>query len=174
MNVTEVLQICRIVKAFCPSQQFDQYTPDAWTLVLSDQTFEDAKQAVVDIAKAPLDMGKSRYIEPGHIIGAILRIRARRMAEAGMPEPPAGLSPEGYLQWQRNARNAIAAGAQRQLEAEAAADPERVRAIIDAALPGRRATVTALPIAEPTMTEEDIAAERARQLAALEAVIPDA
>jgi len=172
VNTTEILQICRMVKAFCPSQQFDQYTPDAWTLVLSDQPFEDAKQAIVDIARAPLDMGKSRYIEPGHIIGVILRIRARRLAEAGTPSPPAGLDADEYLRWHRQTNHAIATGTLGPLEVESTpADPERVRAIIDEALPGRRATVTPLPTPQ---TDDDVEAERARQLAAIEAVLHEA
>ena len=29
MNRTEIVQLCRLVKAVCPSQAIDQFTPDA-------------------------------------------------------------------------------------------------------------------------------------------------
>mgnify|MGYP000858781711 CR=1 FL=1 len=173
MNTTDALHIVRLVKACCPSQAFDEYTADAWSLVLSGYSFADAKAAVAFIVAAPLELGRSRYIEPGHIIGVILKMRARRLAEAGIPDPPAGLDAGEYLQWQRETREAIASGVRRTLEVESTpADPERVRAILDEAMPGRRGRVIPLPVAEPRLTDEEIETERARQIAALEAVMP--
>ena len=65
MSPEETIALCRLVKAVCPSQALDQYTPDAWALILRHIDYNDAKQAVIDIASQPLEPGKSRYIEPG-------------------------------------------------------------------------------------------------------------
>ena len=51
MNRTEIVQLCRLVKAVCPSQAIDQLTPDAWTLILGHVAYEDAKAAVLKISK---------------------------------------------------------------------------------------------------------------------------
>ena len=52
MNTNDALHICRLVKACCPSQAFDEYTADAWSLVLSGYSFADAKAAVASIVSA--------------------------------------------------------------------------------------------------------------------------
>ena len=91
MSPEETVALCRLVKAICPSQALDQYTPDAWALVLRHIDYNDAKQAVIDIASRPLEPGKSRYIEPGHIIGGVRRIRSQRIEDYGPVSPPAGL-----------------------------------------------------------------------------------
>jgi len=105
MIAAEVLQICRLVKACCPSQQFDQYTPDAWGLILGGWDFEDAKAAIAAIVSAPLEPGKSRYIEPGHVIGGVMRIRAKRL--------DALESAAEQIAWQRRVREQIARGTYR-------------------------------------------------------------
>ena len=91
MSPDETLALCRLVKAVCPSQALDQYTPDAWHLILRHIDYNDAKQAVIDIASRPLEPSKSRYIEPGHIIGDVRRIRSQRIEDYGPVSPPAGL-----------------------------------------------------------------------------------
>ena len=74
MSPEETIALCRLVKAVCPSQALDQYTPDAWALILRHIDYNDAKQAVIDIASQPLEPGRSRYIEPGHIVAQVKRI----------------------------------------------------------------------------------------------------
>lgn len=171
MNHTEVTQLCRLVKALCPSQAFDQYTPDAWSIVLEPYGYEDAKTAVAAIVGAPLEPGKSRYIEPGHIIGGIGRIRAARLAAIPMPEPPDGLTPAAYLSWERATRSAIASGTYTPAgDRPAITAPERladhVRAITGKDPQPERESAPVTPI-------DDEAAESARiaQMAALEAEI---
>ena len=46
MTPTEIVGLVRLVKALCPSQAIDEYTPDAWHLVLDDITVADAKAIV--------------------------------------------------------------------------------------------------------------------------------
>lgn len=50
MNVHETGQLCRLVACFCPSQKFDQHSPAAWALILCSVSFEDAQEAVTNLA----------------------------------------------------------------------------------------------------------------------------
>ena len=106
MNVHETQQLCRLVACFCPSQKFDQHSPAAWALVLSKVSFDDAQEAVTNLAGLPLEPGKARYIEPGHIIGETKRIRDKRLSASVAKEPPPEVAddPEAYVAWLRASR----------------------------------------------------------------------
>jgi hypothetical protein len=95
--------ICRFVKAACPAQAMDTFSPDVWAFMLDDVDFEDAKEAVRYLGRLELEPGKARYIEPGHIIGAVRKIRAARRVESGHQEPPPEVAdnPTAYLAWLR-------------------------------------------------------------------------
>ena len=143
MSPEETVALCRLVKAVCPSQALDQYTPDAWALILRRIDYSDAKQAVIDIASRPLEPGKSRYIEPGHIIAQVKRIRAQRLADHGPLIPPPGLDgTTQYLAWIRQASAVVASGGSLPTPPAVAADPGRSAAVIA----GIR---DALPTAQP-------------------------
>ena len=143
MSPEETVALCRLVKAICPSQALDQYTPDAWALILRHIDYNDAKQAVIDIASRPLEPGKSRYIEPGHIIAQVKRIRAQRLADHGPLIPPPGLDgTTEYLAWIRQASAVVASGGSLPTPPAVAADPGRSAAVIA----GIR---DALPTAQP-------------------------
>ncbi|MBC7939104.1 MAG: hypothetical protein H7Z19_04950 [Chitinophagaceae bacterium] len=173
MNRSEITQLCRLVRAFCPAQAFDEFSTEAWQLILSTYDYTDAKAAVAEMASVPLEPGKARYIEPGHIIAGVRRIRGARLAATLIPAPPPEI--EGAVEqiaWQRRARDEIAAGRY--------VAPEPVPAI--AAPKGLAVTwgpVIPSPVLMssgdreiygPRMTESELNAERARQLAALEAL----
>lgn len=111
MNPAETIKLCRLVKAVCPSQMIDTYTPDAWQLILGHLDYDDAKQAVAELAGTPLEPGQSRYIDPGHIIARVKRIRSKRIEDYGPIEPPAGeMTGREYLTWLRSALDAVASG----------------------------------------------------------------
>lgn len=167
---TEVAKLCRLVKACCPSQAFDEFTVDAWALILAPWSYDDAKRAVQEIVSAPLDPGKARYIEPGHIITGIHRIRGRRLAETPMPEPPAALPVAEYQEWLRQTREAIASGADVTTVAPPleVGRPARVGELVRSASPAM--TATNHSAGETPATDGGLEAERARQLAALEAI----
>ena len=138
MSPEETVALCRLVKAICPSQALDQYTPDAWALILRHIDYNDAKQAVIDIASRPLEPGKSRYIEPGHIIGGVRRIRAKRIEDYGPVSPPAGLDTAGYMDWLRETRHLIGSGlppARQAVEVTAVPNGAELIAAIMQALP---------------------------------------
>ena len=97
-----------------------------------------AKQAVIDIASQPLEPGKSRYIEPGHIIGGVRRIRSQRIEDYGPVSPPAGLDTAGYMDWLRETRHLIGSGlppARQAVEVTAVPNGAELIAAIMQALP---------------------------------------
>lgn len=175
MNPAEILKLCRLVKAVCPSQAIDTYTPEAWLVVLGGIRHEDAMEAVKNLASLPLEPGRSRYIEPGHIIAEVGRIRGKRIESRTLPEPPDGLTPAGYLDWVRDTRDAIASG-QQPVE-RPAIESHANRPRIDAAVAVIAGSVERpAPDAERRREIDDAAAEveRARQLAALDRLTKEA
>ena len=110
MNGNETVKLCRMVAALCPAQTLGEYTPDAWAIVLDDIDYTDARQAVGNLARLPLEPGRSRYIEPGHIRHEVARIRRARLENTRLPDPPTGLSSGEYLAWLRDQVELIASG----------------------------------------------------------------
>ena len=135
MIQTEVVKLCRLVKALCPSQVFDEWTPEAWGMILNGYRYEDAQAAVAVIAGTPLELGKSRYIEAAHIIGVIHRIRRGRLEALPVVTPPPGLDMRSYQDWYLRTRRAIADGTYTEPADEPTADPERIAAIVADAKP---------------------------------------
>ena len=107
MSPEEAVALCRFTAACCPAQKFDEFTPDAWGLILADIRFEDAKVAVVEIKRS------STWVDPSDIIAEVRKVRAKRIAEHGEIVPPADLDPDNvieYVKWLRAAREAIGDG----------------------------------------------------------------
>ena len=137
MTLEEVVKLCRLVKALCPSQQLDRYTPDAWALTLGHLDYADAKTAVAKLASTETEPGKARYIEPGHIIGGVRRIREARLTR--MPDPPFEVRDDAraFLAWERRTRDEIASG-RRPAPTEVDGSPAgaaRIRELLAAATP---------------------------------------
>jgi hypothetical protein len=64
MKKIEVVKLVAFVKNFYPAQQFDEYTPDAWAMTLTDITFAEAQAAVLAIQKQQTDNpNMSRWID---------------------------------------------------------------------------------------------------------------
>lgn len=138
MNIHEAIKLCRLVSNLCPSQKFDEFTPEAWSLVLDGINYDDAKLAIVHLGALDLEPGRSRYIEPGHIIAEVKRIRARRVETHPPVEPPLDLDPSQYIAWQRATTKRIADGevlAQRPATAITDGSAARAVAQIASALP---------------------------------------
>jgi hypothetical protein len=126
----EAVKICAFTAACCPAQKFDEYTPDAWGLLLADVRFVDAKDAVVLVAR------KSPWCSPAEIIAEVKKMRQKRIDEYGPITPPADLDPDdvaAYRSWWINTQRAIADGdlKPRELEGPAVdeAGVERVKAL---------------------------------------------
>jgi len=72
VNEQQTAALIRTVKALCPAQKFDEFTPDAWLLVLGDVPFETALGALKPLART------CRFIAPADIADEIKRQRAAR------------------------------------------------------------------------------------------------
>jgi hypothetical protein len=83
MNPSETVMLARYVKALCPQQKFDEYTPDAWHDVLGDFALADARAAAAAVAK------RQPFVSPAEIIGEIKKIRGERAADFQGPGLPA-------------------------------------------------------------------------------------
>lgn len=107
MTPQEAVALCRFTAACCPSQKFDEYTPDAWGLLLDTVRFDDAKDAVVTVAR------KQPWVSPAEIIAEVRKMRAKRIDEYGPITPPADLDPDdtvAYVAWWRDVQQKIADG----------------------------------------------------------------
>jgi hypothetical protein len=92
MRPQETLILTRYVRACCPQQAMDRYTPDAWHELLGDLSLEDCKQAVTAVAR------RQPFVAPAEIRAEVRRIREERIARSVIPAPPAELTddPERY------------------------------------------------------------------------------
>ena len=104
MNQQEALTLCRLAKAMCPQQAVDEFTPDAWHMLLDDLRFDDAKAALVVHCKV------HAFVAPAEIRAAVRRIRARRIDDYGPIEVPSGLEEAEYREFLRLMRKRIADG----------------------------------------------------------------
>lgn len=82
MTNADAVVLCRMAKAACPQQQFDQYTPDMWHELLGDLRFEDARMALVEVVKS------QPFVSPAEIRDQVKRIRGRRIDAYGPISPP--------------------------------------------------------------------------------------
>lgn len=110
MNITEAATLLRKVVAYCPSQTIDEFTPEAWAESLRSVRLDDALEAVRIIGSRPLEPGKVRYIEVGHIAWEVGKMRAKRIESAPPIDPPGELDSQQYLAWLRHTREAVASG----------------------------------------------------------------
>lgn len=132
MNRTDTVKLCRFVRSLCPDQKFDQFTPDAWAIVLDDVRYEDA---IVAVRKIYRELGNdeawgSRKIEADDIVRQVKRTRSDIIAGSiGAHHPPAGLSPVEYLAWYRDLARRLGDGEHVTPPAIEAAKPREIRAL---------------------------------------------
>ncbi|MFI6033002.1 hypothetical protein ACIBBD_02230 [Streptomyces sp. NPDC051315] len=84
MTPDETVVLARYVKALCPQQKFDEYTPDAWHDVLGDFALADARAAAAAVAR------RQPFVSPAEIIDEIRKVRDARASAFQGP----GLSAE--------------------------------------------------------------------------------
>lgn len=90
MTPDETVILARYVRALCPQQKFDEYTPDAWHDILGDYQLADARQAAASVAR------RQPFVAPAEIAHEIAKIRSTRTHDF-VYEPPAGDSDPDYL-----------------------------------------------------------------------------
>jgi hypothetical protein len=69
MQPTETVMLVRYVKALCPQQAIDSYTPDAWHEVLGHLDLGDCQQAVTSIVRRQV------FVAPAEIIAEVAQAR---------------------------------------------------------------------------------------------------
>ena len=123
MKPTEVVILTRFVKAACPQQAIDDYTPDAWFDLLGDLSLADCRAAVAAVAKV------KPFCAPSEIRAEVQRIRNRRLDRADIPPPPSELVDDwpAYQAALHAARVAAADGRDPEAASQAVANPVRLR-----------------------------------------------
>jgi hypothetical protein len=81
VNTDETAMIIRAVKALCPAQKFDEFTPDLWEDVLADTDFADARTAIIVLRRS------EPFIGPSEIATDVRRMRNERIARLPQPCP---------------------------------------------------------------------------------------
>lgn len=106
MTPTETVVLVRYVKACCPHQAMDEYTPDAWYDLLGDLALADCKQAVQAVAR------RQPFVAPAEIRSEVRRIQDERLASIPIPPPPPELldDPPAYIARLRESAKQIASG----------------------------------------------------------------
>lgn len=128
MNPTEAVALCRLAKACCPQQAFDEYTPDAWAEILGHLEFADCKAALFKLA------GERPFVAPAEIKAEVRRVRHDRLLTFGPIPPPRHIDPEdtgAYQQWHYETTKAIADGT---LTRDMVPEPDEEPAAITAAM----------------------------------------
>ena len=94
MTPEETLVLARYVKACCPQQAMDTYTPEAWHDLLDDLTLADCREAVREVAK------RQPFVAPSEIRAEVRRIHGERLARNPVPAPPPELldDPRAYAE----------------------------------------------------------------------------
>lgn len=81
MTPREAVLLTRYVKACCPQQQVDEYTPDAWHDLLGDLDLDECRQAAAAIAR------RQPFVAPAEIRAEVRRLRDDRISRLPLPAP---------------------------------------------------------------------------------------
>ena len=119
MNATQALVLTRLVRGACPSQKFDEYTPDVWFEMLADLQFDDARQAVIELGK------RQTFISPAEIRARIQSVRDTRIRDAFVDVPAADADPDDVGLWLASVRAVNARIADGGVEVVLTLEPER-------------------------------------------------
>jgi hypothetical protein len=151
---SEAVALTRYVKACCPQQQIDQYTPDAWHDLLGDLELADCLAAVREVCK------RQAFIAPAEIRTEVRRVRRERLERAPVAAPPAELTddPGKYREALKGEIKRIADGfsVTRAIGALPGTPPAPVAEV-------RKALGPAIPPAERTLPPEEIARRQAAE-----------
>lgn len=74
MNRQEAVALTRYVKACCPQQAIDEYTPDAWHDLLGDLDLDTCRQAAARVAR------RQPFVAPAEIRAEVRTERQQRLA----------------------------------------------------------------------------------------------
>lgn len=111
MTPTETVKLCRMVKAICPAQAIDEFTPDVWFDLIGHLDARVAGAAVKELGQT------HRFISPADITAEVDRRRREVLANTVSDSEPEWLERlEGeehtreYLRWRRERQNRMLRG----------------------------------------------------------------
>ncbi|MGQ4358523.1 hypothetical protein [Streptomyces sp. SAS_272] len=78
MTEEEAVQIAEYVAAACPVQKFGEYTPDVWGEILAPYAVDEARAAVIAVAR------RQPFVSPAEIVTEIKARRAERIEVANI------------------------------------------------------------------------------------------
>ncbi|MFD3614461.1 hypothetical protein ACFWWT_04260 [Streptomyces sp. NPDC058676] len=78
MTEDEAVQIAEYVAAACPAQKFGEYTPDVWGEILAPYAVDEARAAVIAVAR------RQPFVSPAEIVTEIKARRAERIELANV------------------------------------------------------------------------------------------
>ncbi|MFE6482421.1 hypothetical protein ACFVGN_05700 [Streptomyces sp. NPDC057757] len=83
MTPDETVILARYVRALCPQQKFDEYTPDAWHDVIGEYSLASARAAAATVAR------RQPFVSPAEIIDEITAQRSDAASDIQGPGLPA-------------------------------------------------------------------------------------
>jgi len=126
----EAVMLCRYVRACCPQQAIDEYTPIAWADHLEHVTYDDAKIAAKAIT------ARQPFVQIAELKAEVKRIRAKRIElhpPLTPPPAPEELDSAAQVRWQiawtADAKRRIADG--EQIDSDAAYGELKARHLPD-------------------------------------------
>jgi hypothetical protein len=87
----EAVMLARYVRAICPHQKMDEYTPDAWHDLLGDYEYAACKEASRVLGQ------RQPFIAPAEIIAEVRKHRRTRLENFQYEPEPGDDDPREYL-----------------------------------------------------------------------------
>lgn len=111
MDREHAVAVLRKVIAYCPAQKLNDDSRNAWAEALAGTDFADALDAVAIIGSRPLEPGDQLWIQPGHVIAEVKRIRRARLSSFDRATVTgAPTDPSEFLDWTRRVNEQVASG----------------------------------------------------------------
>lgn len=110
MDREHAVAVLRKVIAYCPAQKLNDDSRNAWAEALANVQFQDALDAVAIIGGRPLEPGDQLWIQPGHVISEVRRLRHARIESTEAALTGAPTDPAEYLTWLRRSRGELGDG----------------------------------------------------------------
>lgn len=104
MNTQEAAALLSVAAAF-DNRKPDPDAATAWAVALDGFNFVDCRDVIVAHYRASND-----WLMPNHVIGAVKRLRAKRIADHAELTPPPNLTPVETIAWLKEARRRIGDG----------------------------------------------------------------